>query len=76
MLDSPAPSSLLSSSAPSGPAGLTDPSPGPVAVDPSPRRCSRCRGVFPGAEERNAAGNVVWWLCEPCHERLLGTGAS
>jgi hypothetical protein len=43
-----------------------------VGPDAEPRRCSRCRAVFPGVEERNAAGHVVWWLCPPCHERLLG----
>jgi hypothetical protein len=49
----------------------------PAAVlpeDGAPRRCSRCRSVFPGREERNAAGHVVWWLCPPCHESLLGGG--
>ena len=40
-----------------------------------PRRCSRCRSVFPGREERTATGHVVWWLCDPCHEALLGAGA-
>jgi hypothetical protein len=40
--------------------------------DVAPRRCSRCRATFPGVEERNAAGHVVWWLCSPCHEALLG----
>jgi hypothetical protein len=43
-----------------------------AAVEGEPRRCSRCRAVFPGLEERNAAGHVVWWLCPPCREALLG----
>jgi hypothetical protein len=43
-----------------------------ATVDVEPRRCSRCRAAFPGVEERNAAGHVVWWLCPPCHEALLG----
>jgi hypothetical protein len=38
------------------------------------RRCSRCREEFsaPGGSRGGVPGG--WWLCPPCHDKLIGRG--
>jgi hypothetical protein len=39
------------------------------------RKCSRCRGVFPADPSLLHTGEYAWWLCDPCHDALLGSGS-
>jgi hypothetical protein len=52
---------------------LTPPAPASTAV--AEQRCSRCRGLFPveAGELRHAPAE--WWLCVPCHAKLIGPGS-
>ena len=36
------------------------------------RRCGRCQLPFPGDAGLHASAQLGWWLCPPCHEKLLG----
>lgn len=38
----------------------------------STRLCSRCRNAFPALDMPGAAQREQWWLCPPCHDKLLG----
>jgi len=57
----------------------------PDGVDPTPapegppdgapvreRQCGRCQQKFPGDAALHASAQLGWWLCPPCHEKLLG----
>ena len=39
----------------------------------SGRQCGRCRQFFASGPALNQAPIQEWWLCEPCHDRLMGT---
>lgn len=41
--------------------------------DPSRRQCGRCRQFFASDPLLNPNAIHDWWLCEPCHDRLMGT---
>ena len=43
-----------------------------LAGAPAPRRCGRCRAVFPGDTTLAMDLDTGWWACAPCHELLLG----
>lgn len=40
-----------------------------------PRRCRRCRGMFPGDATLPHGVELGWWACPPCHDLLLGPAA-
>jgi len=44
----------------------------PPDLDPT-RQCSRCREFFPLTDTPDEVDHPSWWLCGPCHERLIGT---
>jgi hypothetical protein len=46
----------------------------PAASTPE-RRCSRCRQLFPVDAEDRPYGPTEWWLCQPCHAKLIGDRA-
>ena len=46
-----------------------------AAAVPAPRQCGRCRGMFPGDPTLSAGLDNGWWVCPPCHDRLIGPGA-
>ena len=37
------------------------------------RQCGRCRRFFVSDPALNALAIQEWWLCEPCHDKLMGT---
>lgn len=39
------------------------------------RQCGRCRKMFGIDGTAHPTALQEWWLCPPCHEALLGTGA-
>lgn len=39
----------------------------------SRRQCGRCRQFFASDPTLNPAAIQGWWLCEPCHDKLMGT---
>jgi hypothetical protein len=39
------------------------------------RRCSRCRLDFPIDREAAPGQRAEWWLCAPCHDKLIGKGS-
>lgn len=39
------------------------------------RVCSRCRKEFPLPEDARPTPPGEWWLCPPCHDRLIGSGS-
>jgi hypothetical protein len=39
------------------------------------QRCSRCREVFPVEDGELRHGPSEWWLCDPCHDKLIGPGS-
>ena len=39
---------------------------------PETRQCSRCREYFPVDETSLEVDHPSWWLCPPCHEKLIG----
>jgi hypothetical protein len=41
--------------------------------EPESRQCSRCRQYFPVDDEPLGVDHPKWWLCPPCHDRLIGT---
>jgi hypothetical protein len=43
---------------------------------PAPRQCGRCRGTFPGDPTLPRGLDLGWWACPPCHEYLIGSGAT
>lgn len=40
---------------------------------PAGRRCGRCRGLFAFDTIPDTPALQDWWLCDPCHDTLLGT---
>ena len=38
------------------------------------RQCGRCRLFFSLDGTEDLASHAKWWLCPPCHEKLLGKG--
>ena len=48
----------------------------PDAAPEGMNRCSRCRRQFPTTDGM-AGTQDDWWLCDPCHHKLIGsrTGA-
>ena len=38
----------------------------------SVRRCWRCLQTFPCEASELHAGPAQWWLCDPCHQSLIG----
>lgn len=46
------------------------------ALDGTPtKRCSRCRKEFPALAPPVRDQPEPWWLCPPCHDRLIGRGS-
>lgn len=45
-----------------------------LRADVPHRQCGRCRQLF--AADPTLYPGVVqeWWLCDPCHDKLMGTG--
>lgn len=42
-------------------------------VQPAPtRRCWRCLQMFPCEASDLHKGPAEWWLCDPCHQSLIG----
>lgn len=41
---------------------------------PSRRQCGRCRQFFASDPAATPGAIHEWWLCEPCHHSLIGTG--
>ena len=39
------------------------------------RLCSRCRQPFPRVRAVRPGQPEEWWLCPPCHARLIGKGS-
>lgn len=39
----------------------------------SRRQCGRCRQFFASEPAVHPAAIQEWWLCEPCHDKLMGT---
>lgn len=52
---------------------LNDSSPELIPDDASRRQCGRCRQFFASEPALNPAAIQEWWLCEPCHDKLMGT---
>lgn len=46
-----------------------------IADPPAERQCGRCRQFFASEANPNPAAGQDWWLCGPCHDKLMGTGA-
>ena len=44
-----------------------------IPEDPSRRQCGRCRQFFASDPTLNPSAIQEWWLCEPCHDKLMGT---
>jgi hypothetical protein len=42
---------------------------------PAPRRCGRCRLIFPGDITLDPSVAPKWWVCPPCRIRLFGDGS-
>ena len=38
------------------------------------RQCGRCREFFPVDDSPLGVYHPNWWLCPPCHDKLIGTG--
>jgi hypothetical protein len=38
----------------------------------STRRCWRCLQMFPCDASDLHTGPAQWWLCDPCHQSLIG----
>ena len=38
------------------------------------RQCSRCREFFPVDDSPLEVDHASWWLCGPCHDKLIGNG--
>jgi len=36
------------------------------------RQCSRCRQYFPVDDTPDEVSHPSWWLCAPCHDKLIG----
>jgi len=48
----------------------------PSGVEPSVgRQCGRCRNTFTMDPTAHPTAREEWWLCPPCREALIGTGA-
>lgn len=47
-----------------------------AAALPAPRRCGRCRGLFPGDPTLPRGVDLGWWACPECHDLLLGSDPS
>lgn len=45
----------------------------PVSDGPSHRQCGRCRQLFASDPTPNPATVQDWWLCDSCHDKLMGT---
>ena len=41
----------------------------------SQRQCGRCRQFFSCDAALNPVAIQDWWICEPCHDKLMGVGA-
>ena len=41
-------------------------------TDIADRRCGRCLQMFPGDATRAPTARPEWWLCESCHDVLIG----
>jgi hypothetical protein len=65
-------SATLIRSVPSS-ADRSDPAEVPTIVSgpPLPRRCGRCRSMFPGDRSLDP---TRWWACAPCGIALFGSG--
>lgn len=48
----------------------------PIPDDASRRQCGRCRQFFASEPTQNLAPIQEWWLCEPCHDKLMGTSSA
>jgi len=50
---------------------------GVVAAAPESRQryCSRCRQLFPVTDASRHVREGEWWLCAPCHDKLIGPGS-
>jgi hypothetical protein len=65
-----------------GPNGLgraSVPRPKPPRSEPEPqpaRQCGRCRQYFAADPLSDPTALEVWWLCEPCHDTLIGARAN
>jgi hypothetical protein len=44
----------------------------PAVASVRERRCGRCQLTFPCDAGQHASAQIGWWLCPPCHEKLLG----
>jgi hypothetical protein len=47
-----------------------------IPDNPSHRQCGRCRQFFASDPTLNPNAIHEWWLCEPCHDKLMGTSRS
>ena len=45
----------------------------PISDGPSHRQCGRCRQFFASDPTPNPAAIQDWWLCDSCHDKLMGT---
>ena len=43
-----------------------------IPEDASGRQCGRCRQFFASDPTLNAVAIQEWWLCEACHDKLMG----
>jgi hypothetical protein len=54
---------------------LSDPPSELIPDYPSSRQCGRCRQFFASDPAVNPAAIQDWWLCGPCHDKLMGDPA-
>jgi hypothetical protein len=49
-----------------------EPTSPPAPLAPAVHVCSRCRLTFPVEPGERPFGPTEWWLCGPCHDKLIG----
>lgn len=52
---------------------MSDSSETSADAGPLTRVCSRCRNRFPAVTAPRPGQPEEWWLCPPCHDKLIGT---